>query len=115
MSKIKSMSRGGWIVVGIIVALLLVPTAAYAGGKALKFTGIEGTSGNQADVTGAGQLLTTTVNPSSFFQNASQTLPATEFAAVSIATPPSGTALVVTSIHINVYSDPTPGIGYSLV
>jgi hypothetical protein len=42
----------------VLVTLLVVPTTAYAAG-ALKFTGIEGTSTNKADVTSAGQLLTT--------------------------------------------------------
>jgi len=36
----------------VLVTLLVVPTTAYAAG-ALKFTGIEGTSTNKADVTSA--------------------------------------------------------------
>lgn len=46
----------------VLVTLLVVPTTAYAAG-ALKFTGIEGTSTNKADVTSAGQLLTTEAMP----------------------------------------------------
>lgn len=53
MSGIKDMSRGGWMLIGVIVALLLVPTAA---GAATLYNGIVGTSGHKADVTATGQL-----------------------------------------------------------
>jgi hypothetical protein len=44
MSKLKNLSRGGWIIVGVIVALVLVPSVAVA---AVSYTGIEGTSGTR--------------------------------------------------------------------
>jgi hypothetical protein len=31
MSRIKNMSRGGWIVIGIMVAILLVPSGVAVG------------------------------------------------------------------------------------
>jgi hypothetical protein len=65
MSKLKNMSRAGWIVVGLVAALVLVPTAAVAATATL--VKIQGTSGNKADVTGAGQLLTTTAQPQNLF------------------------------------------------
>jgi hypothetical protein len=69
MSKIKNMSRGGWIVVGFVVALLVVPSVAVA--ATLKFTGIKGTNEatstlNEAGVTSAGQLLTNEADPSQY-------------------------------------------------
>jgi hypothetical protein len=63
MSRIKNLSRGGWIVVGMVVTLILVPTAAYA----FTYTGIIGSSGNKADVVPGGQLLTAGNLPSDSF------------------------------------------------
>jgi hypothetical protein len=70
MSRIKNMSRGGWIVIGIVLVLVLVPTGV-ATAAMLKYTGIEGTNGqtstiNKAQVTSAGQLLTTEAPPTSY-------------------------------------------------
>ncbi len=105
MSKIKNMSRAGWIVTGVVAALVLVPTAAVAVTNAVTIKGSP--SGNKADVTAAGQLLTTTANPSSFYQNMTTGLGAGAYG--FLLTPPTGLALVVTTIHIDVYSDPSPG------
>ena len=73
MSRFKNMSRGGYIVVGIVAALILVPTGIAA--ATVAYTGIEGNNGatgtvNHADVTSAGQLLTTEANPNTFVQTA---------------------------------------------
>jgi hypothetical protein len=72
VSTFNSMSRARGLAAGVAVAILLIPTAvgATVGTQpALKLTGIEGTSGNQADVTGAGQLLTTEAAPSTYTQS----------------------------------------------
>ncbi len=66
MSKLKNMPGAAWLVIGVCVTALVLPSAAYAAG-ALKFTGIEGTSTNKADVTPAGQLLTAPVASSKLF------------------------------------------------
>lgn len=63
MSKVRKMPGIAWLVIGVCVTALVLPSAAYAVAK-LKFTGIEGTSTNRADVTPAGQLLTTEAQPS---------------------------------------------------
>ncbi len=110
MSRIKNISRAGWIVTGVVVALVLVPTVAVAASTVVNIKGSP--SGNKADVTGAGQLLTAMANPNSFFQSPSQNV-TTSLAPV--ATPPTGLALVVTTIHIDVYSDPSPGAGQYVV
>jgi hypothetical protein len=52
MSKLKNMSRAGWIIIGLVAALVLVPTAAVAATATLGK--IDATSGNKADVTEAG-------------------------------------------------------------
>ncbi len=64
--------------------------------------------------TAAGQLLTTEVAPSSFYQPGMVNLtPTPTF--VPVATPPSGTALVLTYLHTDFAADPTPGQGNDAV
>jgi hypothetical protein len=70
MSRIKNISRLAWFIIGVIVAVLLVPSVAVAAG--LKFTGIEGTNGtstalNQANVASSGQLSTSSAPLSKLF------------------------------------------------
>lgn len=64
MVRIEYIKRLGWPAAGAALAAIALPTAATAAG--LTFTGIEGTSGHKANVTTAGQLLTTQATPSSF-------------------------------------------------
>jgi len=135
MSKIKNISRTGWLVAGIIAALLLAPTTAVAvttatmtiitggtaAGEASVTTAhqlqtnaeIQGTTGHHADVTPDGQVLSTTVNPSAYVNTAPTGLAGGGFHRV--ASPPSGDALIVTTIHIDTASDPTPGAGQNVV
>jgi hypothetical protein len=97
MSKIKNMSRGGWIVIGILIAMMLVPSGV-AVAKALKYTGIEGTSTNKADVTGDSQLLTTETDPTDIIQT-----DATEFTDNFdvIYTPPAGRSGIIDQVHVS--------------
>lgn len=62
VSRFKNEPGLVWLAIGVLATLLVIPSTAYA--AALKFTGIEGTSTNRADVTPAGQLLTTEAQPS---------------------------------------------------
>jgi len=69
MSRLKNLSRGGYIAVGIVMTLILVPTGIAA--AAVAYNGIEGTNGttttvNDARVTSAGQLTTTEAAPSAY-------------------------------------------------
>jgi hypothetical protein len=100
MSKLKQVPRFGWFVIGIVVAVLLVPTGVAAAKAGLKFTGIQGTSGSQADVTSAGQLQTATAAPGAAFENLHT---AGSMQTVVVATPPAGEALIITSVHVNVW------------
>jgi hypothetical protein len=131
MSRIKNISRSGWFVVGVVAAMLIVPTTAAAvtssviikGGTSAGQAGvtgshqlmtngeIQGASGNQADVTPAGQLLNTEAAPDSFFQSPS-TLVNTTFA--ELTAPPTGLALVITTIHIAVDSVTATGFSSQL-
>jgi hypothetical protein len=65
VSKIKSISRPGWVVIGVVATLLLVPTAAVAVASNVIVKG--GTGPGQADVTSAHQLLATDASPSTLF------------------------------------------------
>jgi hypothetical protein len=112
MSKLKNMSRAGYIVVGIVAALILVPTGIAAATAA--YTGIEGTNvtnkttENYVQVTSAGQLLTTEADPSTFVQTA-DVYPSTT--PTPIAKPKTNEALIVTTVHVDVFEDPSPGAG----
>jgi hypothetical protein len=106
MSTFKSIPRAGWFVAGVTAAVLMIPTAVGATvgvQAALKMTGIEGTSGNQADVTGAGQLLTTEAPPSAYAQS-SDVLMLTSGGLVALAGASGNHSLLISTIHINVDS-----------
>jgi hypothetical protein len=64
--------------------------------------------------TAARQLLATEVAPSSFYQPGMINLPTTPTFA-PVATPPSGTALVLTYLHTDIGADPTPGQGNDVI
>jgi hypothetical protein len=106
MSKIKNMPGVAWLVIGILVTLLVIPSTAYA--AALKFTGIEGSpSGNKADVTGAGQLLTTEAQPPNLFGNSTSdvgeaTVNSGGSSKAVILNAPSDQALVMNELVVDV-------------
>jgi hypothetical protein len=123
VSKLKNLSRAGWVIVGLVIALLLVPTVAVA--SALTYNGIEGTNGvtttqNKASVTNGGQLLTTEANQSRTFQcsfNGITGAPSgtAQFSAsacdVASGAVPDKEIPVITTLQIDTYSDPSPGSG----
>lgn len=90
MSRFKNWSRGGYIVVGIIATLILVPTGIAAASVA--YNGIEGTNGttatvNDAHVTSAGQLTVTEAAPKSYKIYGGGVSPGAECVAVSPVLP----------------------------
>jgi hypothetical protein len=123
MSRFRRMPAFGWLVVGIAVAVLALPTVAGAK-DLLKFTGIEGTSGNEADVTPAGQLLTTAAQPSNLLGGTSSD--AGIFTATSVTngghtepvfTAPSSQAVIMDSLSLDVIAwagSPGPDMAYDL-
>jgi hypothetical protein len=114
MSRLKSMPKLGWFVAGIAVALLLIPTVAGAK-AALKFTGIQGTSGNQADVSPSGQLLTAPASPSNYFSSGSYGIEEAGGSGTrAVFTPPSGEAVVITTIENAYWNVPTSSTPPSL-
>ena len=92
----KKIPGAVWLVAGILVTLLLIPTAAVAAG--MKITLIDGSSGNVADVTPAGQLKVSEASPDNDFQNTSSDVQSTGWTAVGLPLPRF--ALVITVLHI---------------
>jgi len=62
MAWIKNLSRGTWIVLGIVVGLVLVPTAAVAS----TFVVVAGANHQTVNATANSQLLTAEAAPGSF-------------------------------------------------
>jgi hypothetical protein len=123
MSKIKNMPGIAWLIIGVCVTALVMPSIAYASG-ALQFKGIEGTSTNKADVTPSGQLLTSN---EAIADNLTGTPPYVWFGSgvsdnVNLSTSascvnfeplnlPSTENFVLTEVQLNVTTDSTPGAG----
>ena len=80
-----------------------MPTAAFAAG--ITWSGIEGQNKNKADVTSAGQLMTSPADVSSSFLSP-MTFVNTENnnAPDDLYDPPSGEAAVITSIHVSSFA-----------
>lgn len=112
MSRVKNMSRGGWIVVGILVAMLLVPSGVAAARTA--YQGIIGTSGNKADVTPAQQLLTTEASPTKYEDYEAGVASAVgRYDCTSVSGPiPAGEAFVAQQVDLDIDLADSPA-GYS--
>jgi hypothetical protein len=107
MSRIKNISRSGWLVTGVVAALLLVPTAATAVAVTSIVTIKGGTAAGQASVTGANQLLTSAADPKAFVNAFSGT--ATTCSAGGFYTVPAGKALIITAVNFYFGQPPTSG------
>ncbi len=109
MSKFKNIPGLVWLVIGVLVTLLVIPTTAYAAG-ALKFVGIEGTSTNKADVSPAGQLLATEASADSLFDSGARNINSSTGALMYA--PPQHSAGILMSIHLDVYGDAGASTAY---
>lgn len=105
MSKFKNMPGFAWLVIGVCVTALVLPSAAYATGV-LKQVGIEGTSGQKANVTAAGQILATETPPASYesYENTVDSADGdnSHDQCVVLATPTTGDAIVVRQVDVTV-------------
>jgi hypothetical protein len=95
MSAVQKLSRAGWVLVGVVVAVLLFPSVSSAASTV--YDGIVGTSGHKADVSPTSQLLTAEAAPSTYYH---KQVNGAEDNTV-LATPPSGRALIVTAVSID--------------
>ena len=64
MRHLMQFDRSGWVLVGVLVALVVVPASAAA--ATIGVTELAGSNGQRADVTRAGQLSTAEASPGSF-------------------------------------------------
>jgi hypothetical protein len=64
MTQIKTLSRSGWLLAGLLAALIVVPSAAAA--ATVGVTELAGANGQRAAVTRAGQLTTAEAAPGSY-------------------------------------------------
>ena len=110
MSTFKSMSRSGYIVIGIVIALLVVPTASAATSI---YNGILGTSGHEANVTGAGQLLTTEASPANIWTHSSEYASPSETEVYFDV--PAEEFPVLTGVQVDTSRDPAPGAGSGVI
>ena len=110
MSKMKSFSRAGWVIVGLVAALLLVPTMAVA--ATITYNGVVGANGNKVNVSSAGQLLTTGALPTKY----EQYLGAANSEAgqnggnecALVATVPTADAFIVQDVEVDVVAADAP-------
>lgn len=110
LQPIRNLGRGGWLAAGIVLALVLAPSAAIAAATAV--TEVTGPGGHRAAVTNAGQLTATLASPGSFeVRGGSEDTTLTSPQCLDLA-PFSATAgFVITQITVSVTSDPNPGTG----
>jgi hypothetical protein len=101
VSKLKNIPRVVWLVIGVLVTLLVIPSTAYA--AALKFAGIEGTSTNRADVTAAQQLLSTEAQPANYYSDGHGGFDGSDHPGL-LAEPGSKDALIVKSVHLSSFT-----------
>jgi hypothetical protein len=109
MPKLNNIPRLAWLAIGVTVAVLLVPSGVASAVAALKFTGLQGTSGNRADVNPAGQLQVAEANPSDYVNSTSRRVTSAGASVVESPSTAGSFALTVTEIHIGVTLDPNPG------
>jgi hypothetical protein len=108
MQRIRKVSRGGWLAIGILLALVLAPSAAIA--TAAGVTEITGPGGQRAAVTDAGQLTVTQTTAGSYeVRGGSEDTTTTTPACLSFPAISATTGFVIKEITVSVYSDPSPG------
>ena len=96
MSRIRNMRRGTVIVVGSLIAILMVPTVAWAGTTV--YNGIKGTSGYRADVSLSGDVR---VAPQPATFESGQVNPGSSW---TVLLPTPSNAEVITSINVDTYA-----------
>jgi hypothetical protein len=101
--SLRSLSRSGWITVGLVIGAVAVPAIAFGAGAQL--VTIRGNN-NNASVTPAGQLRAAEMDPA--FDINLSTGPNSQ-GCLPVAAPPAGRALVVKQFNIDVVSAQNAG------
>jgi len=106
VSRLRSLSTGAWIAIGLVAGSILAPATAVA---ATSLVGIVGPNNVRAGVTSAGQLRTAEAAPYAFQVYARNGVVS---GGCSVITTSVGTkAYIAKQVVFNVYEDPTPGAG----
>ena len=100
-------------IVVALIAAVTIPTGAYAVAKLTHTVIQDGTSAATAGVTPTGNLKVNVAAPADFFYQEDATGPGSGFDSPAV-TPPPGTDLIMTTIHLNVFADPHPGSASSV-
>jgi hypothetical protein len=93
-----------------VIAAIAIPTAAYAV-AATHVVIQDQTTKTPAGVTPTGNLKVAEAAPTAFFQSGSIEV-GSSFTPVAVPGPVSG--LIVTTVHVNTFVDPTPGSGQNV-
>jgi hypothetical protein len=102
MARLRKLSTGAWIAVGLVVGLVLAPAGAIA---ATNLVGIVASNGARASVTAAGQLRVAEASPTSFRElKAFSTTGCARLIKV-----PANDGFIVKSVTFDTFDDPTPG------
>jgi hypothetical protein len=96
------MSRGGYVLVGVLLGSVLAPAAVYA---TASIVNVAGPSGRKAEVSTANQLQVVESSPGAYFE--SGYLSGAVSSCRTIATPPSGKALVISQLSVLVQTLPS--------
>ena len=96
----RSIPTGAWIAGGLVAAAMVVPGAAYATATLTQIVGTNGTT--VAQVSKAKQLYTTPSDPNTAVSFQNSYAGNTTSSCLTLATPPTGKALVITDIRYNV-------------
>jgi hypothetical protein len=99
------------IIIALIAGAVLIPTGAYAVGAITHVDIQDKVTRTPAVVTPTGHLQVAEAAPGALFQNFSTGLTSTF---KSVASPPGGAALVITTVHVDTFADPTPGAGQAV-
>src|SRR3954451_22877942 len=102
LGKLGRLSSGAYVLVGVLVGGLLAPAAVYATSTIVN---IAGPSGRKAEVSTANQLQVAESSPAAYFESGYPQ--ATTAHCTVIATPPSGKALVVTQLSVEMQALPS--------
>ncbi len=107
MSRVQLFSKPGWFVAGVVAAFVLVPTATVA--ATLSYVGIQGTSGNHANVSASGQVLVAPADAKSYvLAETFLTASGGHQQCFVLAAPASGQALVLENVHYSAADVDTP-------
>jgi hypothetical protein len=108
MSRLRSLSAGAWIAIGLVAAAILVPASAVA---TTSLVGLVGANGIRAGVTNASQLKTTEASPGAFMVFRRNGLVPGPGNCLPLTANVGTRGYVIKQVVFNVFVDPNAGQG----